>query len=642
MWMYNDIIYKAKVLTRLCLICVLFPAVSIAQDLSFLTDSTHYLWPTDASPYISSTFGETRAAHFHAGLDIRTWGREGYQVFATRDGIIHRIAISPHGYGKVIFLKHNDESFSLYAHLNRFEDSLMAMADSIRMQDYSFLLDRNIEHKNIRVKQGDLIGYTGSTGVGPPHLHFELRTPDNEPFNPLLTNLGIADDIPPQFSGLAVEHLDPETYHVNDRETVRARQSGGVYDFGKIEANGPVGLAVNVSDRANRTPNVYAVYSLALVLEQDTLFHSKVDAFSYDNASQMFIDRVFPLLRQRRQGFQRLYLVNGNELSFYQTDSNRGVIDLPTGTHTLTIIAEDYNGNQSKAKLDLKVSNRIKPPSESITGIPAYPINGQIQDRNPVVKNAGFIQRTVQPKFLTEYTASAGPNPESVQFRPSPIYYSNGSTFKRAGKTLIPGERQFLHLPDQTIWVEFPEDALFDTLHVEMIVEYQNQYPVIRFEPEHIPLKRNAQLNVILPVTGNAIRPVGLYAYNTSRNNHLFHSAGLPGSLIRTNIRELQEFRLRYDMHPPYVGPPRLEKNLAGMYVVNLPVTDQMSGIDFLRSRITVNGKEGIIEFDPDKQKLTFYKPGFQPDTINRVEAWVYDGVGNLAHREFESVRPRN
>src|SRR5690625_2760157 len=73
------------------------PAKTTAQDLSFLSDTTHYLWPTDASPYISSTFGETRAAHFHAGLDIRTWGQEGYRVFATRDGIISRISTGPTG-----------------------------------------------------------------------------------------------------------------------------------------------------------------------------------------------------------------------------------------------------------------------------------------------------------------------------------------------------------------------------------------------------------------------------------------------------------------------------------------------------------------------------------------------------------------
>jgi hypothetical protein len=641
MWIYNDLIYKLKAIVTTLVLFALLPVPLTGQDLSFLTDSTHYAWPTNASPYISSTFGETRSAHFHAGLDIRTWGREGYKVFATRDGIIHRISISPNGYGKVIFLKHHDGSFSVYAHLNRFEESIMALADSIRMKDYSFLLDLDLEDKNLQVKQGDLIGYTGSTGVGPPHLHFELRTPDNEPFNPLLTNLGIDDDIPPQFSSLSVEQLDPASFHVRGRETLRPRRTDGVYDFGTIETDGPIGLAVNVSDRANRTPNVYAVYKLSLVIDRDTLFQSKVDAFSYNDASQMFIDRVFPLLRERRQGFQKLYVVNGNELTFYETGLNRGIIDLPEGNYEVDIYAEDYYGNQSRAIIDLIVADRTTQPAESIAGIPAYPKNGEVQDRNPVVRNAGFTTRSIQPQFLTEYTVSAGPNPENVQFQPASIYFTKESSFKRAGKTLLPNERQFLHLPDQTIWVEFPEGALFDTLQVEMIVEYRNQYPVVRFEPEHIPLKKNAFLNIILPNLEDTDRQVGLYAYNSSRNRHQFHSAGNPGSLIRTSVRELQEFRILHDIQPPYVGPPRIEQNLAGMYVVHIPVVDQMSGIDYLQSRIVVNGETGITEFDPDKQKLTFYKPGFHPQEVNQVETWVYDGTGNLSHKKFDSVRIR-
>jgi ribosome-binding protein aMBF1 (putative translation factor) len=35
-----------------------------------------------------------------------------------------------------------------------------------------------IEEKQLFYKQGEVIGYSGSTGIGPPHLHFELRTAD--------------------------------------------------------------------------------------------------------------------------------------------------------------------------------------------------------------------------------------------------------------------------------------------------------------------------------------------------------------------------------------------------------------------------------------------------------------------------------
>jgi hypothetical protein len=635
MWISNKIKSITGLFTLVCFIGLMPPEAG-SQDLSFLSDTTRYIWPTDASPYISSTFGETRSAHFHAGLDIRTWGTEGYRVFATRDGIVYRMSIGPSGYGKVIYLKHNDSSFSVYAHLNRFESSLMAVVDSLRLKDYTFLLDENIEHKEIRVRQGDLIGYTGSTGVGPPHLHFELRTPENEPFNPLLTNLSIDDDLPPEFSSIALEHLDPETFHVNHIETRRARRHGREFSFGTLDASGPVGLSVNVHDRANRTPNYYAVYGLTLIHEQDTLFQSKVDLFNYKDASQMFIDRVFPILNERRQGFQRLYVVNGNKLPFYETGNTRGVIDLPEGIYDLNIIAEDYFGNKTTGSLELRITDRGSEPSDYIAGIPAYSRNGGYHERIPEATNARNFTRSFHAPLLTDRSGTTGPSDE-LSLDQTPIFFTRESTVRRVGKKLVPGKRQFLHLPDQTIWVEFPEDALFDTLFVEMTVKYQDNLPVIQFYPDHLPLKNKARINIVLPVTEER-QSIGLYSYNDPRNRLRFQASAESGSILQANINQLQQFQLREDHHPAYVGRPRILQNQGGMHVVHLPVTDGMSGIDYLRSRIEVNGERGIIEYDPDKEILIFYKPGFQPRPENRIEAWVYDGVGNQSHHIYDAV----
>ncbi|NBC65559.1 MAG: peptidoglycan DD-metalloendopeptidase family protein, partial [Bacteroidetes bacterium] len=210
-------------------------------------------WPTDATNQISSTFGETRSAHLHAGLDIRTWGQEGYKVFATRDGIIYRIGTGPHGYGNVLYMKHNDGSYSVYAHLNRFEPNLQAYTDSIRIKDYSFVINEVIEEDSLFYEKGELIAFTGSSGVGPPHLHFEIRNKDNEPVNPLLTNLSVRDNLPPVFRQLGIEFLNPINLNHEGFEIKNARRNGSDYDFGEITVNQPVGLSINIHDRANNT-----------------------------------------------------------------------------------------------------------------------------------------------------------------------------------------------------------------------------------------------------------------------------------------------------------------------------------------------------------------------------------------------------
>jgi hypothetical protein len=78
---------------------------------------------------------------------------------------------------------------------------------------------------------------------------------------------------------------------------------------------------------------------------------------------------------------------------------------------------------------------------------------------------------------------------------------------------------------------------------------------------------------------------------------------------------------------------PAISKNLAGNWIIKVPAVDRQTGIDYRSSKITVNGKPGIIEYDPDKNFLSYYIPGFIPSKKNDVVAKVYDGMGNLTSR---------
>ena len=66
-----------------------------------------YLWPTNTSNSITTLFGEKRSRRFHAGIDVRTFGKIGDKVFAIESGYISRIRISSDGYGKALYLKLN-------------------------------------------------------------------------------------------------------------------------------------------------------------------------------------------------------------------------------------------------------------------------------------------------------------------------------------------------------------------------------------------------------------------------------------------------------------------------------------------------------------------------------------------------------
>ncbi|MDR9365238.1 MAG: peptidoglycan DD-metalloendopeptidase family protein [Balneolaceae bacterium] len=589
-----------------------------AQPLSFLVDSVEYVWPTDATNQISSTFGETRSAHLHAGLDIRTWGQEGYKVFATRDGIIYRIGTGPHGYGNVLYMKHNDGSYSVYAHLNRFEPKLQAYTDSIRIQDYSFVMNEVIEEDSLFYEKGEVIAFTGSSGVGPPHLHFEIRNKDNEPVNPLLTNLTVRDNLPPVFRQLGIEFLNPINLKNEGFEIKNARRDGRNYEFGEITVNQPVGLSVNLHDRANNTPNAYAVYTLTLVHQSDTLYHSSVDQFSYAEGRHMFLDRSYQILAETRRAFQRLYKVNGNKLPIYRKLKNRGVLALDEGKYPLQIIASDIFGNETKAAVTLNVngSNKI----DNITDVPTYPAPGEIS--KPFTLN----QKEVLFDNSVPMLASSEPISFSISRISDEIRFRSNSSIE---KRLSPGIKQVFSTPNQQLWIEFPKEALYDSLNLHLDISRIGDEIHFNFSPDRLPIEGEVYFNYILPDELKDNEHLGLFSVDKFRNRTYFMWATNKDGMIRSPLREISSLVIMEDKTSPWVGKPHLEKNLAGNYVIRVPAVDRDTGIDYQASNITVNGKRGIIEYDPDRNSLFYYIPGYVPENQNQVEIEVFDGMGN-------------
>lgn len=602
---------------------------AFGQNLSFLSDSVSYQWPTNASTYLSSTFAETRSAHLHSGLDIRTWGREGYDVYATRDAHVYRIGIGPDGYGKVIYLKHADNSYSVYAHLQRFEPELQAFADSIRIQDYRFKLDHHLPPGRFTYSQGDLIGFTGATGVGPPHLHFELRTPDFEAINPLLTNLGVSDDIPPVINSLAIEKLDPETLQYLDYQIIQPLEVDTVnrdLDFGTIHTSSPVGLAIDTHDKANRAPNFYAVYELLLVSESDTLFHSKADGFGFHQSSMMFLDRSYPILAQTRRGYQRLFRVNGNELPVYKQLKNRGLAGLQKGRQHLKIIAKDLYGNERVARLTVETDHDHQ--LHNISSLPAYPAPKIMPEGERHTATYYVDTRKSTPVYtITGERNYGGPySPESTNYHLRSFENSRSVTHK----VLTPGKRYTLPVADHKAWLTIPRDALYDTLSLQM--EYRNQsgLPSIRFSPNRIPVKNKLQISMLLPEELSADTTLALYSYDEFRDRHTFLSSDISNGVLRASIREFAELQIRRDSDAPWVGNITFNEAPSGTFEVHVTTVDRQSGIDYDRSEITVNGNRGIIEYDKDKNLLIYYNPEFRPDQgDNEIEVEVFDRTGN-------------
>lgn len=109
------------------------------------------------SNMVTSNFGwrenpTQESKQFHTGLDLRA--TINTPIYATADGVVEVARKeSKIGYGKLLVLDHVLGFKTLYAHLNE-----------VGVKAGQF------------VKKGQLIGYSGNTGISSgPHLHYEVR-----------------------------------------------------------------------------------------------------------------------------------------------------------------------------------------------------------------------------------------------------------------------------------------------------------------------------------------------------------------------------------------------------------------------------------------------------------------------------------
>lgn len=130
---------------------------------------------------ISSRFNPNRkhpvlkTSRPHRGVDYAA--SRGTPITATGDGKVDFVGTKG-GYGRTVVLSHGGKYTTLYAHMSKYK--------------------RGIK-RGKRVRQGDVIGYIGSSGLATgPHLHYEFRV-SGVHRNPLTVKLPKAEPLPKKY-----------------------------------------------------------------------------------------------------------------------------------------------------------------------------------------------------------------------------------------------------------------------------------------------------------------------------------------------------------------------------------------------------------------------------------------------------------
>jgi hypothetical protein len=589
--------------------------------------------------YLAGNMGELRPNHFHAGLDVKTQGREGLPVYASADGYVSRVKIAWGGYGNALYLTHPNGLVTVYAHLKTFNKTI---GDFVRGQQYAqktFEIELLPDSTLLRVKRGDVIGFSGNTGgSGGPHLHYEVRDAQENVLNPEYFGFPeIKDNVAPVIDRLAVVALQP-TARVRGEfgraEVVPAKVASHVYSVKEpISVWGKVGLELLASDLTGGTPNRNGVSRIEVQMDGQPVFTHHLETFSFDVSRSINVHVNYDQYLQSHNRFQRCYVADGNELNTYTTDRNRGALVIrDAALHAVVVTVADAYGNHSQLRFTLRGTPPVAPAAVVTVSSPSSPWRYDVSENTLLLKRAS-VQKSLPPAAVY---VKGRPVPLEMAYHkgkdavylwdlrrglPDSVGVDHTTEATRLNfRALVPAGKRYLYEED-SLNILFDERSLFDSLYLET-VRRDNRYQVGRAD---IPLRETISVRLKPNVPEDKRSRSAVYLVSGGRLSYL---GGMwVGPEIEFKTKELGTFTLAYDADPPFA---KLEVKTPSRIVCR--ISDNLSGIGKIDAYL--DGKWLLMQYDY-KTNLIWSDPldGKQPLKGHFVLE-VSDKAGNVKKLE--------
>lgn len=544
-----------------------------------LSAQSDYRSPVDFTIGLSGTFGEPRTNHFHTGIDIRTQQVTGKNVYAVQDGYVSRIAVSPSGYGKALYIDHPDGRTSVYAHLESFSDKIAQYVKSQQYEQESFAVNLTLEPERFPVKKGEVVAYSGNSGSsGGPHLHFEIRdTETEEPLNALAFGFKVEDKTPPTLREIMVIPRTPETAVNESCQPLLVSLSGGngkYYPAGKdtIRVCGSVCFGIGAVDQSTGSTAGNGVYSIELYIDGRRVFCQKMDRLSFGRYSNSVIDYETFLSKKKR--IQTTKVEPGNDLKIYEIAESDGVYTFDSDhVHEIKYELKDIAGNSSTLK---------------------FYIQGMAE-----------ANKRCPEQLATGYRI---PWNEKYDFAGSGIrFYGDSGTFFN--------DFLFQHFIEKTARPKF---ALS---------------PVHAVGNENIPMKDFGQLAIKPDSTAIAgIDTSKLLIVRINKNGgQVPQPTHWENGYLHAKVRDMGRFTVSCDTIPPVITALNISegKNIAAQKNIRMKISDNLSGIHTYVGRL--NGEWILMDFDAKSRTLEYTFDEKLKKGKNEFTLEVTDYAGNKA-----------
>lgn len=476
-------------------------AQSVYQD--------YFLFPIKPGQknYLAGTMGELRPNHFHGGIDIKTDGRTGLPVYCAADGYISRLKVATSGYGNAIYIDHPNGYTTVYAHLEKFEGKL---AEHVKKQQYeqkTFEIELFFKKGEFAYKRGDIIAIAGNTGSSTaPHLHFEIRDKNENPLNPLDFGFRteIKDDIAPKLYECMLTPL-----HINARVENKfdpyffkpTYKSSNEYVYqDTIEAFGQIGLAIKSNDFLNGASNKNGVPLIVLKVNNEVYYEYSMHRFNFLTQKEINTIIDYEQLVLKGDRFQKLYNRPSNRQPACIAHINKGMFVIEENKiYIVEVLLADIHGNKTTFKFNLK--GKKSNPNVSLIPLKSNKILKQETRYNILIVKAEKPDPLKKLKYKSHFLEHECDiayynTKESVYLidmnkgLPDSIYYYDSTYSTNLKHIIIPGKKTTVYTKNFNL--TFPENALFDTLYLE-IPKQRNTFAI---GLEKNPLKGNVLVSI--------------------------------------------------------------------------------------------------------------------------------------------------
>ena len=331
---------------------IIFTLVFILNlNLIFSQDKNDFESPMKIPLILSGTFGELRSNHFHSGIDFKTNQEIGIPIYAPAPGYVSRIKVSPYGFGKAIYINHENGLTTVYAHLDKFNSEINDYILKKQYEKKSFSLDLSISKDKFKLSTGDTLAYSGNSGSSTgPHLHFEIRdTKTQHPLNPMNWDFKIKDTKKP---------IIEEIYIYDLKNPLKITKQKMIND---INIAGSFAIGIKAHDILDLAQNKNGINTIKIYLNDQLYFHYDIQEFSFNETKYINSLIDFKEYTKNKQRIYKCYVEKNNQLSVYKELVNNGIITgIEEKSHKIKIVIEDSYKNTEKKEFVFNYKNSEK------------------------------------------------------------------------------------------------------------------------------------------------------------------------------------------------------------------------------------------------------------------------------------------